>query len=131
MGFNNPSEIAWFEAKKLWNNDIKCMLSLGTGDVKHQGKASNPVAMASQLLDLVTSSHQVHLRIKQFVTNYNPDVKYFRLNPPELGRFDLAESSASVLELIQKETLAYLEKEEEHFKQLCNVLSNRIDYEIK
>lgn len=128
MGFNNPSEITWFESLKLWNNDIKLMLSLGTGD-RGIPIASNPVAVASQLAQLVTSSDQVHQRIQQFIANYNTKVQYYRFNPPKLGSFDLAEINN--LDTIRKETLRYLEVERDSFKKLCKDLIARFEYEFQ
>lgn len=90
IGYNNPTEIAIFEAFYQWPDDgLDLILSIGTGKLKPEQGYSNIIGLAKDLLSLVTNSENIHKRVEQWIESQNLSIAYFRFNPEELGSVPL------------------------------------------
>lgn len=110
------------EATNIWDsNDIKCIVSLGTGERKVDSMTTNILKFGASLVDIITSSSQVHERMKMSLPKNYKHIQYYRLNPPELGEYDLGEYRDSELQKMIKKTELYVQNNSE-FNSLIELL---------
>ena len=101
-GFNNPAELAIYEAHNIWpNRPIGCLISVGTGleDAIQLGNEAKGLArkllsiaststafnidVAEWCVALLTSSHSKHLQLKKQARRLNINGNYFRFDVPQ------------------------------------------------
>lgn len=101
-GFNNPAELAIYEAHNIWpNRPIGCLISVGTGledaiqlgnEVKGLARKLLSIAststsfninVAEWCVDLLTSSHSKHLQLMEQAKRLNIYGNYFRFDVPQ------------------------------------------------
>jgi len=105
------------------------ILSIGTGLPSNDGGSVNLLRMLSEIIDLCTSSNNIHERVSQWIEMTNPKPNYFRFSPTNgegmeshwvfwfqlrvtdtgvLGSFPLDTSDPATLESIERSTEAYM-----------------------
>jgi len=124
---NNPTEIAIFEAMRLWPGRRISVVSLGTGEPVTESSATKaskkaPATSLSSstlppmhksvepLFDIIaaaTDSEQIHQRAKAWLNSHRRMARYVRLNPP-CPAFDLAACKDEELDQMVAQAKAYL-----------------------
>uniref|UniRef100_A0A3B5BFW8 Calcium-independent phospholipase A2-gamma-like n=1 Tax=Stegastes partitus TaxID=144197 RepID=A0A3B5BFW8_9TELE len=120
---NNPCALAVHESRLLWpNQHFQCVLSLGTGryDNVKRGPATSTSLRAkiSNLICSATDTEGVHTLLDDLLA---PDV-YFRFNPMLSAQVSLDENRPGALDLLQRDTQNYLERNRNKLARLCLVL---------
>uniref|UniRef100_A0A3B5B4X8 Calcium-independent phospholipase A2-gamma-like n=1 Tax=Stegastes partitus TaxID=144197 RepID=A0A3B5B4X8_9TELE len=117
---NNPCALAVHESRLLWpNQHFQCVLSLGTGryDNVKRGPATSTSLRAkiSNLICSATDTEGVHTLLDDLLA---PDV-YFRFNPMLSAQVSLDENRPGALDLLQRDTQNYLERNRNKLARLC------------
>uniref|UniRef100_A0A3Q1CZD9 PNPLA domain-containing protein n=1 Tax=Amphiprion ocellaris TaxID=80972 RepID=A0A3Q1CZD9_AMPOC len=120
---NNPCALAVHESRLLWpNQHFQCVLSLGTGryDNVKRGPATSTSLRAkiSNLICSATDTEGVHTLLDDLLA---PNV-YFRFNPMLSAQVSLDENRPGALDLLQRDTQNYLERNRNKLARLCLVL---------
>jgi predicted acylesterase/phospholipase RssA len=125
--YNNPTEVALFEAHHLWpNKQIECIISLGTGIPKAQNSSENVFSLVGEIINLCTSSEIVHQRILNWLEYLEVRPQYLRFNaPPPLGSVPLDTGDKRVLDQMVVDTEKYMNdvQQQEAVATLCQLLS--------
>jgi hypothetical protein len=119
---NNPTEIAVFEAMRLWPGRRISVVSLGTGVPVQSNEERSTMSSSSSacrapamyksiepVFDIIaaaTDSEQIHLRAKAWLDSHSR-MAYVRLNPP-CPAFDLAACKDEELDLMVAKARDYL-----------------------
>jgi len=126
MTANNPTEIGIFEAHNKWPDKyIDLILSVGTG-IPDEGKGSvNLLSLFSGLVNIATSSNDIHLRVEEWLQMTSPEPQYYRFSPPGLGSIRLDESNDEILAELELKTELYMDAQKEVvdklIERLCTV----------
>lgn len=83
----------------------------------------NIFRFGSSLVDIITASTQVDDRMRMTLPKNYKHMQYFRLNPPEVGEYDLGEYRESELKKMQEKTKLYLQNNSE-FNALIELLKS-------
>mmetsp|Transcript_1298 Transcript_1298/g.1744 ORF Transcript_1298/g.1744 Transcript_1298/m.1744 type:complete len:214 (+) Transcript_1298:701-1342(+) len=98
---NNPIELAYFEARKLFPNDeIELIVSVGTGEPTLEYKnRSNIFWLGEVMINIATDSEAIHNRFQRTQQHLDgmQNATVIRFNPPNLGKYDLADASEATL----------------------------------
>jgi len=122
---NNPTELSIFESHNQWpDRYIELILSIGTG-LPDEGKGNvNIIGLIKGIVNIATSSEQIHLRVEDCILLLQPKPQYFRFSPPGVGSVALDESDEKVLIDMEKKTEEYIESHIDEIDQLMKLLSN-------
>jgi patatin-like phospholipase/acyl hydrolase len=119
---NNPTDVAMREAKKLYNEDLELILSIGTGLYSGDSSSYEWSGIANSLICSSTDTERIHEIVDDF---YGRD-KYFRLNPPLDVNVAIDAKSAETLAYLKQVGKEYVSKYEneqpEKFARLMRLL---------
>jgi len=123
MTANNPTEIGIFESHNKWpDKNIDLILSVGTG-IPEDGKGSvNLLSLFSGLVNIATSSNDIHLRVEEWLHMTSPQPQYYRFSPPGLGSIPLDESNDEILGAMEEKTELYMDTQKEVIDKLSQGL---------
>lgn len=137
---NNPSQIAFDEARLLWGNyPIDCIVSLGTGlsekreiATKQQlpqfirnlignriDDAVDAVDLLKRFVSLITSSETTHQAMKSLTTLQG--IRYWRYNP-KITSVELDETDERKLQKLMDEASSYMLNHKSSLEHLCSFL---------
>jgi len=117
MTANNPTELAIFETHDKWpEHYVDLILSLGTGTPEEIKSGVGLYGLANGVINIVTSSEEIHHRVEDWIRLTNPEPPYFRFSPPGLGSIPLDTSSAVILEQMEKKTEEFMETQRDLIK---------------
>lgn len=125
---NNPTAVAIHEAKLLWpNEDIQCVLSLGSGRYQPcvNSEEDNPATLSSlkhkilRLIDSATDTEMVHRLMQDLL----PPSTYYRINPILRDQSTIDEHRPEKLEQMIIDSQLYLRKNDFKFKKMIQQLS--------
>jgi len=120
---NNPTELAIFEAHNRWpDRYIDVILSVGTGKPVEGSGSVNLIGIVTGIIDIATSSEQIHHRVEDCIQLLQPEPQYFRLSPPAVGSVSLDESDEDVLIKMEKKTEEYIHKHKTKIDRLTKLL---------
>jgi len=121
---NNPTELAIFEAHNRWpDRYIHVLLSIGTGKPVEGNGSVNLIGIVKGIIDIATSSEQTHVRVEDCIKLLQPEPKYFRFSPPDVGSVALDESDESLLVDMEKKTEEYIQKHKKEIDRLTKLLA--------
>jgi len=120
---NNPTELAIFEAHNRWpDRYIDVILSVGTGKPVEGSGSVNLIGIVRGIIDIATSSEQIHHRVEDCIQLLQPVPEYFRFSPPSVGSVPLDESDENVLIEMEKKTEEYIHKHKTKIDRLTKLL---------
>jgi len=119
---NNPSAIAYHEAKRIWGPDVEidALVSLGTGRPSSAKRTKNSYKdTLSIIIDSATNSQKVHDILEDFM---KPG-EYFRFNPQDdIFYCDLDETNPKILGDMQIAAQKYIHANINEFEGLAKKL---------
>ncbi|ERL89917.1 hypothetical protein D910_07276, partial [Dendroctonus ponderosae] len=130
---NNPTAIALHEAKLLWpDTPIQCVVSFGTGRSvpSPSGRKCSPGSPKAgsegtswtnkflKILDSATDTQAVHIMLSDLL----PQEVYFRFNPYLTELVGMVETDQEKHTQMRRDTLMYLRRNEDKFKQAAKTL---------
>ncbi len=118
------------EARSLWpERGTACILSVGTGAPPSSLRDTviSDGTSFTNFADIATDSEQTHQDVHHYVASHHIQDIYYRLNPPELGKFLLNESRPEKLAEMIDSTTEYLNTKEVmvQLDKLCELLSTK------
>lgn len=120
---NNPTEAAIFEGYTLFPEDsIDLIVSIGTGKLKPIRSKDSIDETVSDLLNIVTSSDLIHLRVLEWLRDSKNPAEYFRFSPEDLGSIKLDTTDVNILENCEIITNRYMVAEKEQVKRIKEIL---------
>jgi len=123
---NNPTELAIFEAHRLWKDRyIQCIVSIGTGVPTQTPGSQNVLRLVNEIVNIATDSEMTNTRVKEWLKFVHPKPDYFRLSPPGIGSINLDASSKTILLEMEKATNLYMEQPEQQqeISRIAEILS--------
>jgi len=124
LGVNNPSFIAYVEAKKLWpNKELGCLISLGTAARITESKNNSSVYnsptsdVLEKALHVATSPERIHQDMMGIIDKQ----KYLRLQLITKIKADLAETDKKKLNELKKEAREYVTNHVDSLKEVLNL----------
>eukprot|EP00026_Physarum_polycephalum_P000944 Phypoly_transcript_00945.p1 GENE.Phypoly_transcript_00945~~Phypoly_transcript_00945.p1 ORF type:complete len:1032 (+),score=176.72 Phypoly_transcript_00945:541-3636(+) len=123
---NNPTAVAFHEAKKIWGPDVKieCMVSLGTGRPPSKPTKNSIKDTIITLVDSATSTERVH----EVMEDVLPPGRYFRINPTdEAFSVELDETRPDKLEAMQIAARKFCLENEHLFRDAVKLLLGEND----
>jgi predicted acylesterase/phospholipase RssA len=78
VGANNPSAVAYHEARRLWpDRSIDLLLSCGNGIMPHKKSENTLSQLMLNIIDVATETEKTH----QLISNFFNDDTYIRIQP--------------------------------------------------
>jgi predicted patatin/cPLA2 family phospholipase len=127
--YNNPTELAIFEAHALWpDRPIECIVSIGTGLPKPNPGSENVLSLLGEIIDICTNSDAIHKRVLSWLDFLQIKPSYFRFdaNPP-IGSIRLDTGDKPTLEQMCAQTEAYMNegKQTSEVERLMQILEGQ------
>ena len=121
---NNPTDIAMREARKLFNEDIELILSIGTGMYKADSPTYEWFDIVGHIIVASTDTERVH----EIIEYFHGQDKYFRLNPPLNTSISIdakEPEKLAILKHIGKEYVTqYANEHPKEMERLAKILRN-------
>ncbi|CAI5449866.1 unnamed protein product [Caenorhabditis angaria] len=122
---NNPTAIAYHEAKLLWPNEkFNCVVSVGNGrtvaNIEHVPTLSSTSFQDKllKIIDSATDTEGVHINVHDML----PDKVYYRFNPYMTYTYGLDEIDADKLEQMQNDAKLYVRRNSEKIEDASKIL---------
>lgn len=130
-GANNPVNELWKEASDVWSksdleSQLRCLISIGTGEPKQQAFGDHPHEIVHTLLKMATDTQRTAETFQQEHASLDREGRYFRFNVDRgLENVGLQESAKK--DIIASSTRNYLSTQtvQNNIKRCGELLGSR------